>query len=191
MGKKILFCFLLLVLAFSASSVFADETLFNPSFYSGSDIVADLPSYWLANYVEIMEYMKKYTDFSCEHYQYEYEGKTHDQVVCESVNNNKTRDVVINFFFEGDHAGMTGLQQAVFTISTPNTKDIQDVFEYYWLNNAFPWHKSEDEFYSFPSLIFHTYDTVIRFDFPNYAIEGLDYMTVDLWDANYSRLGVG
>lgn len=175
----------------SVLTAYADEKAFNPSFYSAAEMSLKLPSFWIANYIEVLEFLKDYPDFLCEHYSNEYQGAVHDQIVCESVNNKRTRDVIINFFFEGDHAGMTGLQEVVFTVSTPHPQDIQDVFEYFWSNEAFPQHNDDDEFYHFPSLIFHTPDTVMRFDFPQYNIEGLDYMTVDFWDRSMSRLGVG
>ncbi|MBQ6518679.1 MAG: hypothetical protein IJI14_08165 [Anaerolineaceae bacterium] len=189
--RKAIFLLFAAALLLFALPAFADELLLNPSFYSAADIAYDMPKYWTANYIELQEYLKSYRDFNCDHYSQEYEGTHHDQIVCVSVNNERTRDVIINLFFEGDYAGMTGLQEVVFTISTPQTKDIQDTFEHYWLNDAYPWHFNSDVFYQMPSLIFHTKDTVMRYDFPNYAVDGLDYMTVDMWDINYTRIGVG
>ncbi len=175
-----------------AGTAGADELMANPSFYSGGAIAVDMESYWLANYLEIMEYMKTYPDFMCEHYSNSDDGEKFDQIVCSSVNNARTKDVVINFYFTGDHAGMTGLQETVFTIGAPEPLDIQLTLEYYWLPEAFPWHWDSDSFYKgMTSLVFHTGKTVLRFDMPDYDGEGDDYVTVDLWDINGGRLGVG
>ena len=43
----------------------ADATLPNPSVYSAGDIIGKLPSFWIANYIEIQELMKEYPDFQC------------------------------------------------------------------------------------------------------------------------------
>ncbi len=170
----------------------ADEAMANPSFYSGGAIAVDMMSYWLANYIEITEYMKQYPDFRCEHYSNPIDGEKFDQIVCESVNNPRTRDIIINFFFKGDHAGMTGLEEVVFTISAPGSLEVQETLEYYWLPNAYPWHRETDEFYNImTSLLFYTPTTVLRFDLPNREEAGDDYVTVDLWDINAGRMGVG
>ena len=192
MSHRFMFITFLFLVLFIAAPAGADETMTNPSFYNASDIMADMPKYWLANYIEIQEYMKKYPDFKCEHYANEYGGEKHDQIVCNSVNNSRTRDVIINFFFTGDHAGMTGLQETVFTIGTPLPSDFQEVIEYFWFADAFPWHSESDWFHpSFPSLMFRTSSTVLRFDLPYFDKEGDHFTTVDLWDSNTSRLGVG
>ncbi len=176
----------------AVSSVYADEFLPNPSLFSGGSIAVQMEKYWLANYLEITEYMKQYLDFKCEHYSNPMDGEKFDQIVCESVNNPRARDVIINFFFTGDHEGMTGLQEVVFNIGTPETGDIQEVLEYYWLPEAFPWHFDTDYFYDgITSLVFHTGVSVQRFDLPDYDGEGEDYITVDMWDIAASRMGVG
>ena len=172
----------LCVLFIFIGTVSADEKLFNPSLFSAGEIVPELPSFWIANYIEIQEFMKKYPDFKCEHYDNEYEGQRYDQLVCPSVNNQWSRDVTIHFFFAGDHAGMTGFQNAVFTISTPQSEDIQEVFEQLWLPDAKPAHRESDEFYSpMNSVIFYTDNTLLRFNLPVYQTQGLDYMTVEIW----------
>ena len=160
--------------------------MFNPSFYSAAEIAVELPSYWTANYLEVIELVSKYPDMTCDYYQ-----DVWDQVVCVSVTNDRARDIIINFFFDGDYAGMKGLRKASFTITTPTTLDVQEVLEYYWLHDAFPWHTKNDEFYSFQSLIFHTSNTVMQFDFPQFDIEGLDYTIIDYWDIEKDRGPVG
>ena len=180
------FLFSVLLLVISVLPAAADEPFFNPSFYSAAEIAVQLPSYWIANYIEVMDLVSRYPDMTCEYYEDEW-----DQVVCESVNNKRTRDVIINFFFDGDHAGMKGLRKASFTIATPQTSDVQEVLEYYWLPDAFPCHAKNDEFYNFQSIIFHTRDTVMRIDFPQFDIEGLDYTIVDYWDIEKDRGPVG
>lgn len=192
--KKRLFLtiFVFCALFAAVGSVTADELLANPSMFSGGTIAVHMEEYWLANYVEILEYMKQYQDFRCEHYSNPINGEKFDQIVCESVNNPRARDVIINFYFSGDHAGATGLQEVVFNVGTPETKDIQEVLEYYWLPEAFPWHFDTDYFYKgMTSLVFHTGRSVLRFDLPDYDGEGDDYVTVDMWDISASRMGVG
>lgn len=190
--KRCMILFVTFCILFAAAgTVLADEAMPNPSLYSASGMVTDLPGYWLANYIEIEEYMKGYPDFQCQHYAGSDEAQF-DQVICSSVNNSRTRDVIINFYFTGDHAGMTGLQEASFTIGTPEPKDFQEVLERFWHPEAFPWHFETDSFYSkLPSLIFYTGNTMIRFDLPNFNSEYDKYTTVDFWDSNTQRLGVG
>ncbi|MBQ6521058.1 MAG: hypothetical protein IJI14_20310 [Anaerolineaceae bacterium] len=185
---------ILLCLSFLAAviPVSADEDMFNPSLYSAGSMVTALPSYWLANTVEIEEFLKNYPDFQCEFYDNEIEGENFNQIICTSVNNPRARDVIINFYFSGDHAGMTGLQETVFTIGTPHTEDIQEVLEQFWHPEAFPWHEGSDWFHpTMYSLLFRTQDTILRFDLPDYAFEGDKFTTVDLWDVDQSRMGVG
>ncbi len=184
--------FILCLLFSAAGMVSADDFLANPSLFSGGSIAVDMEKYWLANYLEITEYMKQYLDFRCEHYSNPINEESFDQIICESVNNPRARDVIINFFFTGDNAGMTGLQEVVFNIGAPETRDIQEVLEYYWLPNAFPWHFDSDYFYNgMTSLVFHTGTSVLRFDFPDYDGEGENYVTVDMWDITGDRMGVG
>ena len=185
--KRSFLIVLLSLLVVAVIPAAADESLFNPSFYSAAEIAAELPSFWIANYIEVIHLVSNYPDMTCEYY----EDVLLDQVVCVSVNNARTRDVIINFFFDGDYAGMKGLKEAVFTITTPQTSDVQEVLEYYWLPGAFPCHTKNDEFYNFQSLVFHTSDTVMRVDFPQYDIEGLDYVIVDYWDVEKDRGPVG
>ena len=191
--KRRLFIIVLLIILFAALiPVSADEAMPNPSFYSAGDMVCDMPSFWLANYIEIQEYLKKYPDFKCEHYSTVLDSGNFDQIVCSSVNNDRAKDVIINFYFSGDHAGMTGLQEVVFTIGTPETKDIQQVLEYFWLPDAFPWHNDTDWFHDrITSLIFHAEKTVLRFDLPVFGDDAEHFTTVDLWDSSASRMGVG
>ena len=133
--------------------------------------------------------MKQYADFQCEHYS---GMEQFDQIICTSVNNNLARDVIINFYFTGDHAGMTGLREAVFTIGTPEPIDSQELLEYFWLPEAFPWHRDTDWFFNDqPSLMFYTRDTAMRFDLPLFESEGDHYTTVDFWDSSETRVGVG
>ncbi len=192
MKHCILFIALFCILFSVFGTVFADETLPNPSLYSASGMVPDLPGFWWANYIEIQEYLKGYPDLQCEHYSNSADGSPFDQIVCSSVNNSRARDVIINFYFTGDHAGMTGLQEVVFTIGTPETKDFQEVLEKFWHPEAFPWHFETDEFYyKMPSILFYTGNTMIRFDIPNFNSEYDIFTTVDFWDANAGRLAVG
>ena len=159
---------------------------------SASRMVEDLPGFWTANYIEIQEYLKKYPDIQCEHYATELDNGNFDQLVCVSVNNKRARDVIINFYFSGDHAGMTGLQEAVFTIGTPHPADFQEIMESYWLHDAIPLHRETDWFHdTMTSLIFYTEDTVLRFDLPNFDSGGSKFTTVDFWDINGGRMGVG
>ncbi len=193
MRKYIAVVIIVLCAVFSAAGpVLADEFLANPSLFSGGEAAVAMETYWIANYIEVMEYMKNYPDFRCEHYSNVIDGENFDQIICESVNNVRARDIIINFYFTGDLAGMTGLQEVVFNIGAPETRDIQEILEYYWLPNAFPWHFDSDYFYNgMTSLVFHTGKSVLRFDLPNYDNEGDDYVTVDMWDIKASRMGVG
>lgn len=192
MKRRTVLFFLILNLLTAALPVCADEELFNPSVYSAGQMTADLPSFWIANYIELQEYLKKYPDLQCEHFSNVLDTGNFDQIICESVNNKRARDVIINFYFSGDHAGMTGLQEVVFTIGTPKAVDIQEVLEQYWLPGAIPWHESSDEFYNgMTSLMFRTSETILRFDLPDLNSEWFHYTTVDLWDRNASRMGVG
>ena len=179
--------FIMAIISFiCVSSVSADESIWNPSVYSSGRIVKDLPSFWTANPAEIQEYLKQYPDLTCAYYSFELEAGLYDQVVCVSVNNKWSRDVIINFFFTGSHAGMTKLQSAVFTIGTPHSEDVQEVFEELWIPGSKPAHKTgDDEFYEFlPSVIFYADDTIVRYNLPSYETEGLDYMTIDIRDMN-------
>ncbi len=186
----VLTAFILFILVFS--SVSADESLPNPSVYSAGELAGKMPSYWIANYIEIQELMKNYPDFSCEHYSNPINGENFDQIICSSVNNIRTRDVIINFFFTGDHGGMTGLQEAVFSIETPTPADFHEVLEYFWLPGAVPQHQDAYSFHdTMTSLVFSTDTTVLRFDLPFFETDQGHFTTVDLWDSGSSRLGVG
>ena len=100
--------------------------------------------------------------------------------------------MIINFYFTGDHAGMTGLQEAAFTIETPEPEDFQNILETCWLPGAVPTHRDTDWFHStMPSLVFYTDKTVLRFDMPFFESQEQHFTTVDLWDSKTSRLGVG
>ena len=71
-------------------------------------------------------------------------------------------------------------------------KDIQEVLEYFWHPEAFPWHRETDSFYdNVMSLMFYTSDTALRFDLPDFHKDGDKYVTVDFWDSSASRTGVG
>lgn len=175
----IAFCF---VLNF-AGEVCADEKMHNPSVFSAGEMVPDLPSLWGADQTVIRNYLEQYPDYRCDYYPIELEIGIYDQIVCKSVNNPRTRDITINFFITGDLGTVAGLQNVVYTISTPNTEDIQEVFENLWLPDARPAHQAIDEFYDpMASIICCTADTMIRYNLPVYQIEGLDYMTVEIWD---------
>ena len=183
-----LFCLFFAVIG----TVSADEEPINPSLYSAAGMVKDLQTFWLANYMEIQEYMKKYPDFQCEHYSNNFDGEPFDQIICTSVNNQYARDVIINFYFTGDNAGMTGLQEAVFSLGVREPQDFQAILVYYWLPDAFPRNPGQDSFHStLSSLIFQNTSTVLRFDLPDYNSEWDHFVTVDLWDASASRMGVG
>ena len=182
--KRIFFCFIMIVILFlAAGPVYADETLRNPSVFSAGEMVPDLPSLWGADNAKIKAYLNDYPDYQCDYYPYELEIGTYDQIVCKSVNNPRTRDITINFFITGDPGAAAGLQNVVFTISTPNSADIQEVFEALWLPEARPGHNSADEFYDpMASIIYYTENTMIRYNLPVYQTRGLDYMTVEIWD---------
>ena len=193
MKRQLVFVLCFCILFAFAGPASADEELANPSFYSAGEMVMDIPGFWIANYIEIQEYMKKFPDFQCEHYSQVFDTGNFDQIVCSSVNNKWARDVIINFYFSGDHAGMTGLQEVVFTLGTPHSEDIQQVLEYFWHPEAFPWHRDTDQFFdNIMSLMFYTSDTAMRFDLPVDRGDGGDkYTTVDFWDSKESRMGVG
>ena len=184
----VLFCLLISVFG----SACADEFMPNPSVDSAGEIAFHMPDYWLANYIEIQEFMKQFPDFQCEHYSKVLPEGNYDQIICSSVNNNRARDVIINFYFTGDHAGMTGLRQAVFTIGTPEPADFQEVLEKFWNPENYPWHTDSDGFYgTLTSMVFYSRNTVERFDLPKFDSEWDKYTTVDLWDSSQSRMGVG
>ena len=183
-----LFCLLLC----AASAVYADELMPNPSLYSAADVAFRMPDYWIANYIEVLELMKNYPDFQCTHSSNPINGENFDQIICNSVNNKQARDIIINFYFTGDHAGMTGLRQAVFSVSTPEPADFQEVLEQFWNPENYPWHTENDRFYgTMTSMVFYSMKTVQRFDLPDFKKDGDKFTTVDLWDSNQGRMAVG
>lgn len=191
--KRFLLLLTVFCMAFALTgAAFADEEPMNPSLFSAGTMVKDLQTFWLANYIEIQEYMKKYPDFKCEYYSNAAGESNNDEIICISVNNPYARDVTINFYLTGDHAGMTGLQEAVFTLGVREPQDLQVILEYYWIADLFPRRAGEDRFYgTMHSLVFQNASTVMRFDLPDYNTEWDHFVTVDLWDINASRLGVG
>ena len=60
MKRQLVFVLCFCIFLAFAGSVSADEELANPSFYSAGEMVMDIPGYWIANYIEIQEYLKKY-----------------------------------------------------------------------------------------------------------------------------------
>ena len=192
MNRSILFLLVFFCLLCAAAvPAAADEDMKNPSLYSAAGMVYDLQTFWPANTVAIREYMKNYPDFTCELYSNTGE-EMFDDLICSSVNNAYARDVIINFYFTGDHAGMTGLQEAVFTLGVKEPADLQEILEKFWYPEAFPWHTDNDQFYlTMHSLIFYTRTTVQRFDLPDFNTSGDHFVTVDFWDSSASRLAVG
>ena len=59
MKRHLIFILCFCILFAFTGSVYADEELANPSFYSAGEMVMDLPGFWIANYIEIQEYLKK------------------------------------------------------------------------------------------------------------------------------------
>lgn len=177
--SMIVFCFIFIL----TGTVRADEELLNPSVYSAGEMVQDLPKFWGKSSTEVQDYLKKYPDHQCEYYPMKIETGIYDQIVCKSVNNPRSSDITINFFIAGDFGTIAGLQTVVYTIGTPQTQDVQTVFENLWLPDARPAHTEKDEFYDLlTSIIYYTDNTLIRYNLPDFQTMGLDYMTVEIWE---------
>lgn len=182
--QKVIFIIVLCCLLICSSIVFAaDEKPVNPSFFGCAELVDQIPPLWGADIDTVAAHMEKYEDMHCT--TYPDTGEDTSQIVCESLNNRRTEQVVINFWFWGDFGGRNGLQTAVFTLGTSTSARVQDVLEWYRLSRSYPDHRDEDVFYDpMISLFFRDETTFIRYDLPQYSIEGLDYTIVDMRPIN-------
>lgn len=178
--KCILAVLFIFLLSFTAAR--ADWGLFNPSMFSAIEIVQELPGYWMANPYEIQEFMSNYPDISCSPYTKGIDE--FDHMICSSVNNRNTFDIIINFWFWGDNAGMAGLEEASFAIGVNDTECVQSVMESLWLSGSFPYRiDGKDEVYpNFQSLIFLANNTVVRYELPDFSHESPYSMTIEFRD---------
>ena len=109
MKNRFFFLLVFCTVILAACPAFGETVRENPSFYSFAEIAQKVPSMWLSKPADVLALMENYPDYTCR--------RSYDLIGCQSVNNQHSAEIHLNFTFSSSEDNAE-LSQMVFSMET-------------------------------------------------------------------------
>ena len=129
MKNRFFFLLVFCTVILAACPAFGETVRENPSFYSFAEIAQKVPAMWLSKPADVLALMENYPDYTCR--------RSYDLIGCQSVNNQHSAEIHLNFTFSSSEDNAE-LSQMVFSMETNTPEDVQNVIEKCWLPDMKP-----------------------------------------------------